>query len=105
MFPFRPALVILLALNTAGVFAAEILRSDFERGVELAKYAGLSIRGVQAAIVAGGPTGKGHCLRLRNAKPSSSCPLRLVGPIRMQKNLGRPPCPTDEACHAMPHSA
>ncbi len=83
----RPALAMLLALNTAGVFAAEILRSDFEQGAELAKYAGLSIRGAQAAIVAGGPAGKGHCLRLRNAKPSPYCSLHLIGPIRVQKNL------------------
>ena len=67
--------------------AADILVVDFEQGPEMAKYARVALRGVDAEVVEGGPDRKGHCLRIHNAKPSTACPLVLEGPIEVKKNL------------------
>jgi hypothetical protein len=67
--------------------AAEPLRIDFEQGQEPSQYERLDLKSVEAAVVPGGAGAKGHCLRIRNATPATSCGVRLKGPIALTKNL------------------
>ena len=67
--------------------AADILVHDFERGPDLSQYKGLDPGRIEAEIVEGGADGTGHCLKLHNTTPATSCAMRLVGPIEVQKNL------------------
>lgn len=68
-------------------WAADRFRVDFENGTELSRYEGLDFDKRQAQIVAGGPDGQGHCLRLQTLKPEAFCNLYLQGPIPVEKNL------------------
>ena len=67
--------------------AADILLHDFERGPDVSQYQGLDLGNVEAKIVEGGADGAGHCLQIHNTTPATACPLRLTGPIKVQKNL------------------
>ena len=71
----------------AGASADEIFTIDFEQGADVSRYQGLELPSVRAEIVEGAPGGNGHCLRLQNLQPATSCALRLIGPIEVQKNL------------------
>jgi hypothetical protein len=79
------ALAVLAARGQ--VRAKELFLIDFEQGADLTAYEGLDVGSVQAEIVRGGPDGNGHCLRLHNPTPATSCPLCLRQPIEVQKNL------------------
>ncbi len=80
------ALIITLGIQLSAP-ADEILSLDFEQGADPAKIERLSLGKMEAAIAPGGPNGKGHCLQIANRKPSTSCGLRIRGPIAFQKNL------------------
>ena len=87
MRQWRMLWVVVLAGVGASASARDVLVIDFEQGSDVAKHERLELRGVDAAIVAGGPDGKGHCLRIHNPQPSTACALRLKGPIEVRKNL------------------
>ena len=80
------AAIAILAVSTPSP-AAEILRLDFEQGQNAAAYDGLDFGKMEAAVVAGGPDGTGHCLRIHTPTPATSCPLKLTGHIEVRKNL------------------
>ncbi|MFH1920510.1 MAG: DUF4962 domain-containing protein [Planctomycetota bacterium] len=67
--------------------AADIFVIDFEQGGDVSAYEGLDVAGVEAEIVEKGADEAGHCLRLHNPTPATSCPLRLKRPIEVEKNL------------------
>ncbi len=67
--------------------AAEPIRIDFEQGEDLSHYDGLDWGSLEAAVVLRGPDMEGHCLRLHNSAPATSCGLRLKGPLTLTKNL------------------
>ncbi|NLS94931.1 MAG: DUF4962 domain-containing protein [Planctomycetaceae bacterium] len=67
--------------------AAELPRIDFEQGDDLSKYERLDWGRLEADVVPGGLDGKGHCLRLHNSTPATTCGVRLKGPVTLTKNL------------------
>ena len=81
-------LVTVLATSSAApISAAERLLIDFEQGDSLATYKRLKGVTPDAVVVAGGPDGGGHCLKVENSAPSSSCGVQLTGPIPLVKNV------------------
>jgi hypothetical protein len=81
-------LAAVLCLGAGVVQAAEIFSYDFEGGADLAAYPELvTDRGVTAEIVAGGPQGDGHCVKVANTVKSRYCQLSIKRPMTMQKNL------------------
>ncbi len=83
----RYALLITLVVGSAAR-GAEIWSIDFEQGASLKQYAKhLSFGKAKAQVVARGPDGQGHCLRVDSQGPVSSVPLQVKGPIKLQKNL------------------
>ncbi|MHB8897927.1 MAG: DUF4962 domain-containing protein [Thermoguttaceae bacterium] len=68
--------------------AAELPLVDFEQGPELAHYGQrLAWRSLDASVVPAGADREGHCLRLRNTEPSTSCALDIRGPLALARNL------------------
>ncbi len=82
-------LMIWLAGWLAGlpVIAAERLHIDFEQGAELEQYKRLDLKSPEATVVPRGGNAKGHCLRIHNATPATSCGVGLKGPVTLVKNL------------------
>ena len=69
------------------VRAAEPLRIDFEQGQDLSTFERLDWGSLEAVVVPRGADGKGHCLRLHNSAPATTCGVRLEGPVTLTKNL------------------
>ncbi|MHC4403797.1 MAG: DUF4962 domain-containing protein [Planctomycetota bacterium] len=69
------------------VRAAEPLRVDFEQGEDLSHYECLNWAALEAAVVPSGADARGHCLRIHNPTPATSCGVRLKGPLTLTKNL------------------
>ena len=83
-----PVLLALLSLLAGGLAAAEpLLTCDFEQGADLKAYPALTFSNATGEIVAAGPDGAGHCLKIVNTAPGKYCQAGLKGPFPMQKNL------------------
>ena len=67
--------------------AVEPLRIDFEQGEDLSHYTRLDWESIEVTVVPGGADARGHCLRIHNATPATSCGVRLQGPVTLTKNL------------------
>ncbi len=82
------AVVALIAcpLSTSTSAFAELV-ADFDDSGAVESYAPWKLRGDNPAIVPGGPSGKGHCLKAVTAAPASYCSIRIEGPIVFEKNL------------------
>ncbi|MEN6548692.1 MAG: hypothetical protein ABFE07_21805, partial [Armatimonadia bacterium] len=76
----------LMLLVAASMASAEVLfEYGFEQGPELKTYEGLSFgKDTEAAVV---ERDGGHCLQVRNQKPSAYCQTSIKRPMSMQKNL------------------
>jgi len=67
--------------------ASETLRIDFEQGAEPGQYKRLDLKSHEATVVLCEGDAKGHCLRIHNATPATSCGVELKGPVTLVKNL------------------
>lgn len=84
-------LVCLWTLLQAPLFGADpdtVFTYNFETGSNPSQYPALSFgKEAEAAIVAPGPDGKGHALRIRTTKPSHYVQVTINQPFPLRKNL------------------
>lgn len=80
------ALVGFMLVVAASMASAEVLfEYGFEQGPELKAYEGLSFgKDTEAAVI---ERDGGHCLQVRNHKPSAYCQASIKRPMSMRKNL------------------
>ncbi len=75
-------------LVSASAYAADgTFVYDFEQSAEPADYDGLSPSNAEAAIVAPGSDGTGHCLKLTSVERERYCTLSIRRPMPVVKNL------------------
>ncbi|MDD4267701.1 MAG: DUF4962 domain-containing protein [Pirellulaceae bacterium] len=81
-----------ILLPVAGLIGSPASKADrlpinFEQGAELADYERLDAGSLDAAVVPREAGAEGHCLRIHNPTPATSCGVRLGGPVKLVKNL------------------